>query len=152
LTFKYDLGGRDPCFAPDISSYYRDYLYKVFLKSLDLWKKVWTGHKIYTLTDYVNLLPLSVTLTLEVGTQVLRMTYYLITVTICAKNIQNPLIYEEVMYGTQTIYIIHITDSLNIWPLSVTLTLEVGVQVLYLTYPLIIMTICAKLFQNQEKF
>jgi hypothetical protein len=36
LTSKCDLGGKDPCFAPDISSYYRDYLCKVFLKSLDL--------------------------------------------------------------------------------------------------------------------
>jgi hypothetical protein len=26
LTFKCDLGGRDPCFAPDISSYYCDNL------------------------------------------------------------------------------------------------------------------------------
>jgi hypothetical protein len=41
-------------------------------------KKLWTGHKIYPKTDYVNLWPLSVTLTLEVGTQVLRMTYHLI--------------------------------------------------------------------------
>jgi hypothetical protein len=29
--------------------------------------------------------------------------YCLIIVTICAKYIQNPLIYEEVMYGTQNI-------------------------------------------------
>jgi hypothetical protein len=29
------------------------------------------------------------------------------------------------------------------WPLNVTLTLKVGVQVLYLTYRFIIVTICA---------
>jgi hypothetical protein len=33
LTSKCDLGGRDQCFAPDILSYYCDYLCKVFLKS-----------------------------------------------------------------------------------------------------------------------
>jgi hypothetical protein len=66
-------------------------------------KKLWTGHKIYPLTDYVNLWPLRVSLTFEVGTHVLRMTYHLIIVTDCAKYFQNPLIYEEVMDGTQNI-------------------------------------------------
>jgi hypothetical protein len=32
---------------------------------------------------------------MEVGVQVLRMTYRLIIVTICAKYFQNPLNYEE---------------------------------------------------------
>jgi hypothetical protein len=50
-------------------------------------KKVWTGQKIFPITDNVNLKPLSVTLNLEVGTKVLRMTYHLIIVTICAKYI-----------------------------------------------------------------
>jgi hypothetical protein len=45
--------------------------------------KLWTGHKIYPITDYVNHRPLCVTLT--VGTHVLRMTYHRIIVTICAK-------------------------------------------------------------------
>jgi hypothetical protein len=40
-------------------------------------KKLWTGHKIYPITDYVNLCPLHVTLTL-VGTLVLCMTYLII--------------------------------------------------------------------------
>jgi hypothetical protein len=44
-----------------------------------------------------------VTLTLEVGMQVLRMTHPLIIVTICAKYFQNPLIYEKVMDWTQNI-------------------------------------------------
>jgi hypothetical protein len=66
-------------------------------------KKLWTEHKIYHITDYVSLWPLRVTLTLEVGTHVLRMTYHLIIVTICAKYFQNPLIYEEVMDRTQNI-------------------------------------------------
>jgi hypothetical protein len=35
--------------------------------------------------------------------QVLCMTYHLINITICAKYFQNPLIYEEVMDGTQYI-------------------------------------------------
>jgi hypothetical protein len=42
-------------------------------------------------------------MTLEVGVQVLCMTYRLIIVTICAKYFQNPLIYEEVMDRTQNI-------------------------------------------------
>jgi hypothetical protein len=84
-----------------------------------------------------------VTFTLEVGMQVLRMTHPLIIVTICAKYFQNPLIFEEVIDGTKKY---QSTDSVNLWPLSVTLTLEVGVQVLYLTYCLIIVTICAKYF------
>jgi hypothetical protein len=74
-------------------------------------KTLWTGHKIYPITEYVNLSPLSVTLTLEVGTQVLRMTCHLIIVTICAKYFQNPLIYEEVMNGTHNI---PYTDSFNL--------------------------------------
>jgi hypothetical protein len=74
-------------------------------------KKLWTGHKIYPITDYVNLRPLCVTLTLEVWTHVLRMTYHLIIVTIGAKYFQNYLIYGEVMGGTQKY---HITDSVNL--------------------------------------
>jgi hypothetical protein len=66
-------------------------------------KKLCTGHIIYHTTDYVNHLPLRVTLTLEVGTHVLRMTYHFIIVTICVKYFQNPSIYEEVIDGTQNI-------------------------------------------------
>jgi hypothetical protein len=44
-----------------------------------------------------------VTLTLEVGMEVLRMTHPLIIVTICAKYFQNPLKYEKVMARTQNI-------------------------------------------------
>jgi hypothetical protein len=46
-------------------------------------RKLWTGH--------------------ENVTQVLRMTYHLIIVTISAKYFLNPLIYEEVKDGTQNI-------------------------------------------------
>jgi hypothetical protein len=55
-------------------------------------KKFYIGHNIYPLKDYVNFLPRNVTLTLEVGMQVLRMTHCLIIVNICAKCFQNPLI------------------------------------------------------------
>jgi hypothetical protein len=41
--------------------------------------------------------------TLEVGTHVLRLTYRLIIVIICAKYSQNPMIYEKVMDWTQNI-------------------------------------------------
>jgi hypothetical protein len=63
--------------------------------------KLWTGHKIYPITDYVNIWPLHVTLTLEEGARMLHMTYHLIIVTICAKYFQNPLNYKEVLDRTQ---------------------------------------------------
>jgi hypothetical protein len=48
-----------------------------------------------------NLWPLNVTL--EVGTHVLRLTYRLIIVIICAIFFKNLLMYEEVMDGAQNI-------------------------------------------------
>jgi hypothetical protein len=42
-------------------------------------------------------------LTLEVGTQMLRMTFHLIIVTTVPSIFQNPLIYKEVMDRTQNI-------------------------------------------------
>jgi hypothetical protein len=64
-------------------------------------KKLWTGHKIYPITDFVDLFTPSVTLTLDVGLQVLYMTYHLIIVTVCANYFQNPLIFEKVIDQTQ---------------------------------------------------
>jgi hypothetical protein len=61
------------------------------------------GHKRYPITDYVKCLPLSVTLTLEVGRQVLRIAHRLIKVTICGKCYQNPLIYKKIMDRTKYI-------------------------------------------------
>jgi hypothetical protein len=66
-------------------------------------KKLWTVHKIYHITDFVTFIPLSVTLTLEAGVQVLYLTYSLIIVTICAMLFQNSLNYEEVLHWTQYI-------------------------------------------------
>jgi hypothetical protein len=53
---------------------------------------------------HVKLWPLSVTLALEVGMQVLRMTHRLIIVTFCDKYFQNPLIYEK-SYGPDSKHI-----------------------------------------------
>jgi hypothetical protein len=106
-------------------------------------KKLWTGHKICPITDNVNLWSLGVTL--EVGLQVLYMTYHLIIVTIYDKLFQNTLSYEDVLDRTQNK---PITDYVNSWPLGVTLTLEVEIQVLRMTHCLIIVAICAKYFQN----
>jgi hypothetical protein len=86
-----------------------------------------------------------VTLTLDVGLQVLDLTYHLITVTICAKLFQNLLNYEEVLDRTQDI---PYNRLCYFFSLSVTLTLEVGMQVLRMAHCLIIVTICAKYFQN----
>ena len=66
-------------------------------------KKFYIEHNIYPLKDYVNFLPRNVTLTLEVGMQVLRLTHCLIIVNICAKCFQNPLIYKKVMDRTKKI-------------------------------------------------
>jgi hypothetical protein len=66
-------------------------------------KKIGTGHKIYHISDSVNIWPLSVTLTLEVVLQVLYLAYCLIIVTIYAKLFQNPLTYEKVLNRTQNI-------------------------------------------------
>jgi hypothetical protein len=87
-------------------------------------------------------------LTLEVGMQVLRMTHRLIIVTICAKYFQNPLIYEKVMDRTQKY---PITDFINLWPPSVTLTSEVGDRLLCMTHHLIIVNNCVKYLQNPFK-
>jgi citrate synthase len=67
---------------------------------------------------------LSVTLNLKVGMQVLLMTNCLIIVTFVAKYLQNTLIYEKVMGTGHKIY--SLKDYVNLWPPSVTLTLEVG--------------------------
>jgi hypothetical protein len=80
--------------------------------------------------------------------QVLYLKYHLIIVTICAKLFQNPLNYEEVL---DRLNIYPITDYVNIWPLSVTLILEVGMQVLRMTHRHIIVNNCGKYLQNPFK-
>jgi hypothetical protein len=125
LTSKWDLdlGGRDAGVAHDILSCYSDYLCLVFWQFLWFMKKLWTGHKKYPITDYVNLWPPSVTLTLEVGDRLLRMTHCLIIVINCGKFWWP-------------------------WMSKCDLTLEVGVWLLRMTHGLIITNISAKLFQN----
>jgi hypothetical protein len=112
LTSKSDLelGGRDAGDTYDTSSYYSDYLWQVFTKSFGSMKKLWTGHKIYSLTDYVDLWPPSVTLTLEVGDQLLRMTHHLIIVNNCGKHLQNPFKDKKVMDRTW-----HIPSNRQCW-------------------------------------
>jgi hypothetical protein len=83
--------------------------------------------------------------TLELGMQVLRMTYRLIIVTICAKYFQNPLIYEK-LWTWHKIY--PKTDYVNIWPPSVTLTLEVGDWWLRMSHCLIFLNNYGKYLQN----
>jgi hypothetical protein len=48
-------------------------------------RKLWTGNKIYPITDYVYFRPPTVTLTLKVGNWLISMTHRLIIVNICAK-------------------------------------------------------------------
>jgi hypothetical protein len=62
-------------------------------------KKLWTGHKIYPKIDYVKI----VTLTLEVGDRLLRMTHLLIIVSNCGKYLQNPFKDKKVMDQTPQI-------------------------------------------------
>jgi hypothetical protein len=66
-------------------------------------KKLRTGHKIYHITDSVNLLPLSVTLTLEVGDWFLCITHRHIIVNNCGKYLQNPFKDKKVLDQTRHI-------------------------------------------------
>jgi hypothetical protein len=73
--------------------------------------KSWTGHEICPVTDYVNLWPPSVTLTLEVGDRLLRMTHLLTIVSNCGKYLQNPFKDNKVMDRTR-----HIPSNRQCWP------------------------------------
>jgi hypothetical protein len=74
-------------------------------------KKLLAGHKIYHITDFVNFWPPSVTLTLEVGDQLLRMTHCLIIVNNCGKYFQNPCKIKKVIRRTR-----HIPSNRQCWP------------------------------------
>jgi hypothetical protein len=73
--------------------------------------KLWTGHEIYPVTDYVNLWRPSVTLTLEVGDRLLRMTHLFIIVSNCGKYLQNPFKNKKVIDRTR-----HIPSNRQCWP------------------------------------
>jgi hypothetical protein len=98
-----DLGGRDACVAHDTSSYYS--MPSIF-KILWYMKKLWTRHKIYNVTDYVNLC-----VTLEVGDLLLCMTHCLIIVNNCGKYLQNPFKGKKVIDRTR-----HIPSNRQCWP------------------------------------
>jgi hypothetical protein len=66
--------------------------------------KLWTGHKIYPVTDYVNIWPPSVTLTMKVGDWFLRMTYCLIIMNNYGKYLQNTFIDKKVKDRSQHNY------------------------------------------------
>ena len=104
--------------------------------------KLWTGHEICPVTGCANIWPPSVTLTLEAGDLLLSMTHLLIIVSNCGKNLQNPFRDRE----DQTRDILSKRQVDLEWA-SATLTLEVGVWLLRMTHRLIIINICAKLFQ-----
>jgi hypothetical protein len=91
-----------------------------YLQNLSIYKKVMDWHKIYPISDYVNLWPPSVTLILEVGDRLLRMAHCLIIVNNCDKYLQNPFTDKKVMDRTR-----HIPSNRQYWPwMSATLTLE----------------------------
>jgi hypothetical protein len=75
-------------------------------------KQLWTGHKIYSVTDYVNLWHSTVTLTLNVEGWLLHMTHRPIIVNICAKYFQNRSMDKTVMGRTR-----HIPSKRQCWPL-----------------------------------
>jgi hypothetical protein len=136
LTSKSDLelGGRDAGDAYDTSSYYSDYLLIIY-KILWSRKKLWTRHNIYSITDYVDLWPPSVTLTLEVGDWLCALHIVALLWTIVASIYKIPS--KVLSYGPDTTCTLKYTM----------LTLEVRVWLLRLTHCLIITNICAKLFQ-----
>jgi hypothetical protein len=84
-------------------------------------KKFLIGHKIYPKTDYVNLWPPSLTLTLEVGDQLLRMTHRLIIVNNCGKYLQNPFKDKKVMDQTRLI-----PSNRQCWPWMSKCDLDLG--------------------------
>jgi hypothetical protein len=107
-----------------------------------LWymKKLWTGHKIYPITDYVNLWPSSVTLTLEVGAcHIVSLLW-----TIVASIYKIPSKIRKLWTGHD---IYPKLDNVDLEWARATLNLEVGVWLLRMTHCLIITNICAKLFQ-----
>jgi hypothetical protein len=73
--------------------------------------KLWTGYEIYPVTDYVNIWPQSVTLTLKVGDWFLRMTHRLNIVNNYGKYLQNPFIDKKVMDRKR-----HIPSNRRCWP------------------------------------
>jgi hypothetical protein len=106
--------------------------------------KLWTGHEIYPVTVYVNIWPPSLTLTLEVGDRLLRMTHLLIIVSNCGKYLQNSFKDKKLWTGHD---IYPKIDNVDLNWASATLTLEVGVWLLRMTHRLMITNICAKIFQ-----
>jgi hypothetical protein len=93
-----------------------------------LWsmKKLWTGHKIYPVTDYVNLWPPSVILTLEVGVlQVTQVPLGSYGQTDAPAYFYIPL-FSSKRRGT--------IKNDKVWTPTVTLTLVVGTQVLFATH------------------
>jgi hypothetical protein len=107
-------------------------------------KKLWTGHKLYLITDYVDFWPPSVTLTLELGDRLLRMTRRLIIVNNYASIYKIPSKIRKLWTGHD---IYPQKDNVDLDRASATLTLEVGVWLLRTKHRLIITNICAKLFQ-----
>jgi hypothetical protein len=74
-------------------------------------KKLWTRHKIYLITDYVNLWTPRVTLTLERGDLLLRMTHRLNIVNNCGKYLQDPFKDKKVIDQTR-----HTPSNRQSWP------------------------------------
>jgi hypothetical protein len=119
-------------------------------------KKLLMGHKIYHIIDSVYLWPLSVTLTLEVGVQVLCMTlYYHCVVHDKASHYSDFLcqVFSKSFdlwksYGPDTKYI---TDYVNLWPPSVTLNLEAGDRFWAWHIVSLLLTIAASIYKIPSK-
>ena len=98
------------------------------MKLQQLLIKLWPGqgHKM----PIVDLWPLSVTLTFDIGPRVLYATRLLMTLNNLTKFYEATTITYQVMARTS-----HKMPIFYLWPLSVTLTLDIGPRVLYADMP-----------------
>jgi hypothetical protein len=107
-------------------------------------KRLWTGHKKYPVTDYVNLWSPTLTLPLKVDDLFLRKIHCLVIVNICSKYFHNPFMDKNLWTGHD---IYNQMNKVHLELTSVILTLEVGVW-LRITHRFIITHIFAKIVQS----
>jgi hypothetical protein len=108
-------------------------------------KELSTGHKIYPVTNYVNLWPPTVTLNLEVGDWCV---FALDTLSYYCEIRPSILKILSLIRKLWTGHDINPQiDNVDLYSPSATSTLEVGVRLLRLTHRLIITNICANLFR-----
>jgi hypothetical protein len=132
-----DLWARDQLLAHDILAHSGEHLWQVSLKSLNELRR----NALDKVILEFDLWPLSVTLALDLGTWFLRMTLRLMVVNICGKLHYNPSMHKEDMLRTKYV---DKRSHFELWPPSVTLTLDLGTWFLRMTLRLMVVNTCVK--------